>query len=194
MFIGIAQTSVVGHLLYSPEKNDVYVSTHVVSYPNYAYDGSYTDQHGFDMITSTNVSTHSIEQCRYLEGTTHVDPDDGLLYKTMSVEGKNYPGQGTLIICYRGHVHSNGKVSMKASRDAYYVRDIKLYYHDNVNKVIPMVGKNMLRLMLMTKCMVSLVYCLALAILDGTQRQQIILVIWQTCTQRYFYYAGGGGL
>ena len=86
------------------------------------------------------MPTHSIEQYRYLEGTNHVDPDDGLLYKVMSVEEKNYPGQGTLIVCYRGHVYPNGKVSMKASRDAYNVRDIEQYYHDYVRKVTPMVG------------------------------------------------------
>ena len=86
------------------------------------------------------MPTHSIEQYRYLEGTNHVDPDDGLLYKVMSVEEKNYPGQGTLIVCYRGHVYPNGKVSMQASRDAYNVRDIDQYYHDYVCKVTPMIG------------------------------------------------------
>ena len=140
VFIGIDQNSVKGYLLYSPEKNDIYVSTHVVFHPNHTYDGSYTEQHGFDTITNTNVPTHSIEQYKYLEGTNHIDPDDGLLYKVISVEEKNYPGQGTLIVCYRGHVYPNGKISMKASRDAYNVRDIEQYYHDYVSKVTPMVG------------------------------------------------------
>ena len=129
VFIDIDQTSVKGYLFYSPEKNDIYVSTNVVFYPNHTYNGSYTDQHAFDITTRTDVPTHSIEQYRYLEGTNHFYPDDGLLYKVFSVIEKNYPGQGTLIVCYRGHVYPNGKVSIKASRDAYNVRDIEQYYH-----------------------------------------------------------------
>ena len=85
VFIGIDQTSVKGYLMYSPKKYDIYVSTHVVFHPNHSYDGSYTDQHAFDMTTRTNVPTHSVEQYRYLEGTNHFDPDDGLLYKVLSV-------------------------------------------------------------------------------------------------------------
>ena len=38
VFGGIGQTSVKGYLLYSPEKNDIYVFTHVVFHPNYNYD------------------------------------------------------------------------------------------------------------------------------------------------------------
>ena len=109
-------------------------------HPNDTYDGSYTDQHGYNIIPNTNMPTHNIEKYRYLEGTNHVDPDDGLLYKVMSLEEKNYPEQGILIGCYRGHVYPNGKVSVKASRDAYNVRDIEKYYHDYVGKVTPMAG------------------------------------------------------
>ena len=65
--------------MYSPEKNDINVSMHVVLYPNHAYDGSYTEQHAFDMTTRTNVPIHSLEQYRYLERTNQFDPDDGLL-------------------------------------------------------------------------------------------------------------------
>ena len=79
VLIDIDQTSVKGYLLYSPEKNYIYASTHVVSHPNHTYDGSYTDQHAFDITTRTDVPTHSIEQYRYLEGTNNFDPDDGLL-------------------------------------------------------------------------------------------------------------------
>ena len=117
VFIGIDQTSVKGYLLYSPEKNVIYVSTHVVFHPNHLYDGSYTDQHAFDMTTRADVPTHSVEQYRYLEVTNRFDPDDGLLHKVLSVVEKNYPSPGKLIVCYRGHVYPNGKVSIKASRE-----------------------------------------------------------------------------
>ena len=68
------------------------------------------------MVSNSEVPTHTLEQYKYLEGTNHLDPDDGLLYKVLSVEEKNYPGQGRLIVCYRAHVYPNGKVSMKASK------------------------------------------------------------------------------
>ena len=64
------------------------------------------------------MPTPSVEQYRYLEGIINLDPDDGLLYKVMSVEKNYYPDQGTLIVCDCGHAYPNGKVSMKASRDA----------------------------------------------------------------------------
>ena len=67
------------------------MSTHVVFYPNHPYDGSFTDQCAFDMTTRTDVPTHSMEQYRYLEGTNHFDPDDGLLYKVLSVVEKITP-------------------------------------------------------------------------------------------------------
>ena len=69
------------HLLYSPEKNDVYVSTDVVFHPNHAYDGFYNDQHELDMITSTKVPAYSIEQYKYLKVTNHIDPNDDYFTK-----------------------------------------------------------------------------------------------------------------
>ena len=65
-----------------------------------------------------------------------------LLYKLLSVEEKNYLGQGWLIVCYCAHVYLNGKYLMKASKDVCNVRDIKKYYHDYVDKVSPLVAAN----------------------------------------------------
>ena len=57
--------------------------------------GRYTDQYAFDTLTKPNAVTDGcIDDYMYLEGTNHIDPDDGLLYKIISVEEKNYPGQG----------------------------------------------------------------------------------------------------
>ena len=67
-----------GYLLYSPEKNDIYVSTHVVFYPNHTYDESYTDQHAFDMTTRTDARTPSVEQYRYLEEKITLIPMTGV--------------------------------------------------------------------------------------------------------------------
>ena len=95
LFVGLDTDSVHGNLLYSPERNELFVSTHVVFHDDQAYDGRYTDQYAFDTLTKPKAVTDGcIDDYVYLEGTNHIDPDDGLLYKIISVEEKNYPGQG----------------------------------------------------------------------------------------------------
>ena len=70
-----------------------------------------------------------------MEGTNHLDPDDGLLYRVMRVEEKNYRGQGTFIVAYRAQVLSDGRVSVKCDKDAFHVRDIEKYYVDYTARV-----------------------------------------------------------
>ena len=70
-----------------------------------------------------------------MEGTNHLDPDDGLLYRVMRVEEKNYRGQGTFIVAYRAQVLSDGRVSVKCDKDAFHVRDIEKYYVDYTTRV-----------------------------------------------------------
>ena len=41
------------------------------------------------MVSNSDVPTHTLEQYKYLEGTIHLDPDDELLYKVLTVEQKN---------------------------------------------------------------------------------------------------------
>lgn len=136
LFVGLDTDSVHGYLLYSPERNELFVSTHVVFHDDQAYDGRYTDQFAFDTLTKPNsVTDGCIDDYMYLEGTNHIDPDDGLLYKIISVEEKNYPGQGKYIVGYRAYVFPNGKVCTKPSKDAYHIKDLEMYYHDYMKNV-----------------------------------------------------------
>ena len=77
----------------------------------------------------------TVEHYKYLDGTNHLDPDDGLLYRVMRVEEKNYSGQGTFIVAYRAQVLSDGRVSVKCDKDAFHVRDIEKYYVDYTARV-----------------------------------------------------------
>ena len=116
VYIGTDDSSVKGYLLYSPENNDVYVNTHVIFHENESYDGSYTDKHAEQQLSESEVPTESVNKFKYLEGTDHVDPDDGLLYKVIRVEERNYPGQGRFIVCFRAHVYPDGKLCTKSSQ------------------------------------------------------------------------------
>ena len=99
IFVGLDPQSVNGFVVYSPERHDLFVSTHVRFHDGLPYDGRYTDEKGFDVVYSkdNNVISDDVNKFMYLVGTNHVDPDDGLLYKIISVEEKKYPGQGTLL-------------------------------------------------------------------------------------------------
>ena len=141
---GIDTNSVHGYLLYSPERNELFVSTHVTFHEHHSYDGKYTDEHAFDnMHNASNLHYDDVAKYKYLEGTNHIDPDDGLLYKIISVEEQKYPGQGTYIVGYRAYVYPNGKVSLKPSKEAFHIRDLESYYHENVKSVKPLVNENM---------------------------------------------------
>jgi len=69
-----------------------------------------------------------VDHYKYLIGTSHVDPNNGLLYKVLRVEEKHYRGQGTFVVAYRAQVLSNGKVSTKCDKEEYHIRDIEKYY------------------------------------------------------------------
>ena len=135
VFIGVDTTSIKGYLLYSPEHNDIYVSTHVTFHENEVFDASYTQKFAEKTIQDDNILVEDVDKYKYLEGTDHIDPDDGLLYKVLKVEERNYPGQGRFIICYRGHVFPNGKICLKSSKDAIHVRDVEEYYRQYVNNL-----------------------------------------------------------
>ena len=142
IFVGLDVGSVHGYLVYSPERNELFVSTHVMFHEGYGYDGKYTDEHAYDnVMNDVNIPVENVEKYKYLEGTNHIDPDDGLLYKIISVEEKNYPGQGNFIVGYRAFVFPNGKVSLKPSKDAYNIRDLEVYYQDYMKHIKPMVNK-----------------------------------------------------
>jgi hypothetical protein len=143
IFVGLDPQSVNGFVVYSPERHDLFVSTHVRFHDGLPYDGRYTDEKGFDVVYSkdNNVISDDVNKFMYLVGTNHVDPDDGLLYKIISVEEKKYPGQGTFIVGYRALVYPNGKVNVKTARDAYHIRDLECYYNDYIKSVTPEVNR-----------------------------------------------------
>jgi len=141
VFVGIDDSSVKGYLLYSPEHNDVYVNTHVIFHENDVYDGSYTDKSAIPQLSDNAVPTEDVENFKYLEGTDHLDPDDGLLYRAIKVEERNYPGQGRFIVCYRAHVYPDGKLCMKTSKEAIHVRDVEEYYRKYVTHLKQVVNE-----------------------------------------------------
>ena len=49
----------------------------------------------------------------YLEGTNHIDPDDGFLYEVTKVEEKTFRGQGRYIVAHHAQVLSGGRLSTK---------------------------------------------------------------------------------
>ena len=141
VFVGIEDTSVKGYLLYSPENNDAYVNTHVIFHENDTYDGSYTDKTAIPQLFDDNIPTDDVEKFKYLEGTDHLDPDDGLLYRVLKVEERNYPGQGRFIVCFRAHVYPDGKLCMKTCKEAIHVRDVEEYYRKYVEQLKEVVNE-----------------------------------------------------
>ena len=73
---------------------------------------------------------------KYLEGTSHIDPDNGILYKVLRVEEKNHRGQGTFIVAFRAQELKNGKLSTKCDREGIHVRDIEKYIEGEFRDVV----------------------------------------------------------
>ena len=136
IFVGLDRSSYPGYMVYSPEYHTTYVSGDVVFHPNHRFDGTLSDRHAGETAKETeSVPSSSVDQFKYLEGTNHVDPDDGLLYKVLRVEEKTYRGQGRFIVAYRAQVLSDGRVSTKCERDAIHIRDIQKYHADYIARV-----------------------------------------------------------
>ena len=62
IFVGIDRSSIKGYLLYSPENNETYVTTHAVFHENDVYDGSYTDKHTVQLLQQSSVSEEDISK------------------------------------------------------------------------------------------------------------------------------------
>ena len=135
IFIGLNRASYPGYMIYSPEFHTVYVTGDATFHPNQCYDGSLSKFNAGDTVKKSDTHIDTIEKYTYLVGTTHIDPDNGLLYKVLRVEEKHYRGQGTYIVAYRAQVFPDGKVSTKCDKDAYHVRDIEKYYNDYTTQV-----------------------------------------------------------
>ena len=131
IFIGLDRSSYPGYMIYSPEFHTTYVTGNAVFHSNLKYDGSLAKHNAADIVKQTkDLPTESIDKYKYLEGTSHLDPDNGLLYRVMRVEERTYKGQGKFIVAFRSQILSDGKVSSKCERDGYHIRDIEKYYND----------------------------------------------------------------
>jgi hypothetical protein len=76
-----------------------------VFHPTEKYYASYAKHHAGDTAKKKDdLPVDSVERFRYLVGISHIDPENGLLYKVLRVEEKHYRGQGTFIVVYRAHV------------------------------------------------------------------------------------------
>ena len=118
-------------MIYSPEFHTTYVTGDATFHPNDKYDPTFAKYSAGDTAkVRDSLRTESVDRYKYLVGTSHVDPDNGLLYKVLRVEEKNYRGQGTFIVAYRAQVFPDGRVSTKCDKDAYHVRDIEKYYEE----------------------------------------------------------------
>ena len=135
IFVGLDRSSHPGYMLYSPELRTIFVSGDVVFHQNLSYDGSLTKNNTDIVPDTTNVPEGTVDDFMYLVGTNHIDPDNGLLYKVMSVEQKTYRNQGTFIVAMRAQVFPDGRVSTKCDRDAIHVRDVQKY-HDEYTRMI----------------------------------------------------------
>ena len=107
------------------------MSGNVTFHQSERYDGTLAQHHAGDTVRGKEtLPVDSVERYKYLEGTNHIDPDNGLLYKVLRVEEKTYRGQGTYIVAYRAQVLSDGRVSTKGDKEPYHVRDIERYYEE----------------------------------------------------------------
>ena len=136
MFVGLDRTSYPGYMIYSPELHTVYVTGDATFQQLLRYDGSLSKYNAYDTNKKREeLPVESVERYKYLVGTSHVDPDNGLLYKVTKIEEKHYRGQGTYIVAYRAQVLSDGRISTKCDTDAYHVRDIEEYYNTYMSMI-----------------------------------------------------------
>lgn len=126
IFIGLDRSSYPGYMIYSPEFHTTYVTGDAIFHPTEKYDASYAKhQAGETAKQKDTLPVDNVESFKYLVGTSHIDPENGLLYKVLRVEEKNYRGQGTFIVAYRAQVLPDGRISTKCDKDAYHECDIE---------------------------------------------------------------------
>ena len=131
IFIGLDRTSYPGYMIYSPEFHTTYVTGDATFHANLKYDGTLAKHNASDTVKQLDtLPEDTVDKYKYLEGTSHIDPDNGLLYKVIRVEERTYRGQGKFIVAMRAQILSDGKVSSKCEKDAYHIRDIENYYND----------------------------------------------------------------
>jgi len=118
IFIGLDKSSCPGYMIYSPEFHTTYVTGDAVFHANKRHDASYAKhQAGKTAKQCDKLPVEGVERFKYLVGTSHIDPENGLLYKVLRVEEKNYRGQGTFIVTYRAQVMPDGRASTKCDND-----------------------------------------------------------------------------
>ena len=110
IFIGLDRSSYPGYTVYTPEFHKTYVSGNIVFHQNLSYDGTLEqDCAGKSVKGNDSIPVDNVDKYKYLIGTNHIDPDNGLLYKVIRVEENAYRGQGAYIVVYRAQVLSDGR-------------------------------------------------------------------------------------
>ena len=131
IFIGLDRTSYPGYMIYSPEFHTTYVTGNATFQANLKYDGTLSKHNASETVKeSDKLPVDTVDSYKYLENTSHIDPDNGLLYKVIRVEERSYKGQGKFIVAFRAQILADGRVSTKCDKEGYHIRDIEKYYND----------------------------------------------------------------
>ena len=120
IFGGIDESQIPGYSVYIPRSREYIVNGSV----KFCYDcnlpGSLLDQAG---ASAKELRTAHLSSYEHLIGKNHIDPDDGLLYKTVKVAEEKVGGRGYLIVGYRSRLYPNGKLG-KPERESIHIEDI----------------------------------------------------------------------
>ena len=91
IFIGLDRTSYPGYMIYSPEFHTTYVTGDATFHANLKYDGTLAKHNASDTVKQLDtLPEDTVDKYKYLEGTSHIDPDNGLLYKVIRAEERTY--------------------------------------------------------------------------------------------------------
>ena len=136
IFVGIDPSEYPGYLCYSPELNDLFSTGDVIFHETLRYDGRLDVSIGYEAAQrATELPERDLDDYKYLEGTNHIDPDDGLLYKIIEVRLQRYKEIGKLIVGIRAQVYPDGKVSTAKQREEFHIRDLEQYYEAYIEKL-----------------------------------------------------------
>jgi hypothetical protein len=132
IFVGFDEQTYPGYKFYRPLYRDYVITAHC----RFA---KWVRRSLQDEMTASpddsSVAVGTIDDFKYLQGTYHIDADDGLLYETTRVEEKSYPGRGTLIVGYRRRILPNG-IPEREERDPVHIRDIEGMTNDTDEEIL----------------------------------------------------------
>ncbi|NBO66762.1 MAG: hypothetical protein EBU88_18285, partial [Acidobacteria bacterium] len=124
IFVGMSEGVLQGYIFYRPLYRDYVTSVHAVFAP-VTPQGSTSSPVSVDM-TNSDVPEGKVEDFQYLEGTYHLDEEDGLLYTTLWVaEEVLNRRRDRFIVGFRCLVMPHGGLSDKCDNEPVHIRDIE---------------------------------------------------------------------